>query len=255
MKIKVLGACGSEQPGSCLTGFLINGRVVLDAGTVSSALTERELKRISHVVLSHAHLDHTRGIPFLADNLLGMGKNPLSVAGAPEALQAVREHMFNNQCWPDFTKIPSPKEPAVRLMKLTPGREYDIDGISFKAVRVNHTVPTTGYVIRDNGRAVVYSGDTKATEAIWKAASKLGGELKAVLAETSYPDRLQELAEKTGHLTPRTLGMELAKIKGFDGPVYVYHVKSRFKKEIESELRALGRKKVVVLRDGMEITV
>ena len=107
MKIKVLGACGSEQPGSCLTGFLINGRVVLDAGTVSSALTERELKRISHVVLSHAHLDHTRGIPFLADNLLGMGKDPLSVAGAPEALQAVAAQSRR--------RLPLPLEPPLNV--------------------------------------------------------------------------------------------------------------------------------------------
>ncbi len=255
MKIRVLGGSGSEQPGFCLTGFLINGRVVLDAGTVSSALSPKELSRISHVVLSHAHFDHTRGIPFLADNLLGLTGGPLYIAGASEALTAIKEHMFNNQCWPDFTRIPSVKEPAVRLRKLTPGREYVIDGISFKPVRVNHTVPTTGYIIRENGKAIAYSGDTQATEAIWKAASRLGGELKAVLAETSYPDRMQEMAEKTGHLTPRTLAMELGKLKGFDGPVYVYHVKSRFRAEIERDLKALGRKKVVVVHDGMEIAI
>jgi ribonuclease BN (tRNA processing enzyme) len=255
MKIRVLGASGSEQPGRGLTGFLINGRVVLDAGTVSSALTTNELSAISHVVLSHAHFDHTRGIPFLADNLLGMGKSPLCVAGPSETVAALSRHMFNNECWPDFTKIPSVKEPAIRFMKLAPGREYEIEGMSFKPVRVNHTVPTTGYIIREGGKAIVYSGDTKETESIWKAASKFGSELKAVLVETSYPDRMQEMADKTGHLTPRALGMELEKIEGFKGPVYVYHVKSRFQAEIEAGLRALGRKKVVVLKDGMALNI
>ena len=42
MKIKVLGGSGSEGPGFNLTGFLINDHVVLDAGTISAALSEDE---------------------------------------------------------------------------------------------------------------------------------------------------------------------------------------------------------------------
>ena len=61
MKIKVLGGFGSELPGCNLTGFLINGRIVLDAGTISSSLDVSDLRKISHVVLSHAHLDHISG--------------------------------------------------------------------------------------------------------------------------------------------------------------------------------------------------
>ena len=63
---------------------------------------------------------------------------------------------------------------------------------------------------------------------------------------------MQRLADKSGHLTPRTLGEELKKLEGYDGPVYIYHVKSPYLVDIEREIDALGRKDVIVVREGME---
>jgi cAMP phosphodiesterase len=255
MKIKVLGGSGSLQKGVGLTGFLINGHVVLDAGTVPGALTVNEQADVTHVVLSHAHLDHISGLPFMVDNIAGLKGSPLQILASGPVLQTLSENIFNGKVWPDFTKIPSPKKPAMKFRELTPGREARIDGgLSIKPFRVNHSVPTTGYIIRENGKSVVYSGDTGATEDIWKAASRLGSALAAVFVETSFPDRMQDLADRTGHLTPRSLKDELKKITGYEGPVFVYHVKSQYLDEIKRELRALKRG-VKIVRGGMDITV
>ena len=51
MRIRVLGGFGSEQPCCNLTGFLLNGCVMLDAGTISTGLTLAEMTAITHVVL------------------------------------------------------------------------------------------------------------------------------------------------------------------------------------------------------------
>jgi cAMP phosphodiesterase len=255
MNIKVLGGSGSLQRGFGLTGFLINGHVVLDAGTISGALTVAEQAKVTHVVLSHAHLDHISGLPFMVDNVVGLKDSPLEILAFEPALLALRENIFNNKVWPDFTRIPTPKSPVMKFRKLTPGREARIsDSLSIKPFRVNHSVPTTGYIISGQGKAVVYSGDTGPTDDIWKAASRLGPALRAVLVETSFPNRLQALADKTGHLTPQSLKGELEKIKGYEGPVFVYHVKSQYLAEIRRELGALKRG-IKIVRGGMELKI
>jgi len=76
--IRVLGCHGSEltivdgQGGTyeCRTcGFLVNETCMVDAGSVSAGLQEAEQGKIRHVLLSHAHFDHIKGLPLLADNL------------------------------------------------------------------------------------------------------------------------------------------------------------------------------------------
>jgi hypothetical protein len=42
MMIKVLGAAGSEVPGHNSPAFLVDGKMLLDAGTVAKALNIRE---------------------------------------------------------------------------------------------------------------------------------------------------------------------------------------------------------------------
>ena len=253
MRIRVLGGFGSELPCCNLTGFLINDTVMLDAGTISTALEIKEQTKITHVVLSHAHLDHTKGIPFMADNIIGKVNAPVEITAIDDVLIDIRTHLLNNRIWPDFTKIPSLAKPILKYKRVTAGRETGMgNGLSLKPIMVNHTVPCTGYIIKEDSKAFVYSGDTKSTDAIWKAASRLGKELKAVFIETSFPNRMQFIADLSGHLTPQSLGAEIDKIKGYDGPVYVYHVKSQYLMEIEREIDALGRKDIIVIRDGME---
>lgn len=256
MKIHVLGAFGAELPCCNLTGFLINDSVMMDAGTITGVLSVEEQARITHVVMSHAHLDHTKGIPFMADNVIGRTIGPVQLVGAKEVLDTLEAHLFNNKIWPDFTRIPSQKSPVLKYRPVVPGRVVSIGGgLKVKPIWVNHTVPCTGYIIWEGDKAVVYSGDTKSTDQIWKAASKLGDKLKAVFVETSFPNRMQQLADLSGHLTPQTLGVELEKIKGYKGPVYVYHVKSQYLVEMEREIAEVGRKNIVVLRDEMNLEV
>jgi len=58
MKIRVLGAYGAEGLGQRPTAFLVNERILVDAGTVGGALTAAEQRLIQHALISHAHLDH-----------------------------------------------------------------------------------------------------------------------------------------------------------------------------------------------------
>jgi len=262
MKIRVLGCHGSDQlldgaHGSrqCRTcGFLVNETVLLDAGTVGTALRLDEQKRIRHVLLSHLHHDHIQGLPTLADNLADDIDDPVALTSIPQVLKGLQTHVFNDTIYPDFLKLPDPQHPVFVCRALEVGRESEVDGLRVTAIPVNHLVPTVGFLIRDKDSSFLYSGDTYETEEIWKVAAR-EPTLKAAFIETSFPDDMAELARVSKHLTPSIFAREFHKIGRPDLPVYVYHLKPRVRERIKRELARLGIAKLTVLEEGQEITI
>ncbi|TMH07055.1 MAG: 3',5'-cyclic-nucleotide phosphodiesterase, partial [Betaproteobacteria bacterium] len=53
MIIRVLGCSGAIAAGCRTTSFLLDGTVLIDAGTGVGDLTLDELSRIDHVLISH----------------------------------------------------------------------------------------------------------------------------------------------------------------------------------------------------------
>jgi ribonuclease BN (tRNA processing enzyme) len=125
---------------------------------------------------------------------------------------------------------------------------FRVNGLSVRAVRVSHIVPTTGFVVEDGTVSVAYSSDTAPTDRFWEVVNRTRN-LKAVIVETSFPDELQELANVSGHLTPQTLNVELRKLKR-DVPVYLYGAKPRHLARIRAEVRALKRRRLAFLVQG-----
>ena len=107
MKIRVLGCHGSEPRDRQATAFLVNDSVLLDAGTVTSVLTLEEQKKIRAVLITHSHLDHTKDILFLADNVIGENITSIEVISIPEVLDILKCHLLNDKIWPDFTTLPT----------------------------------------------------------------------------------------------------------------------------------------------------
>lgn len=265
MKIRVLGCHGSDQllerdgkARQCRTcGFLINGTVMIDAGTIGAALRLDEQKRIRHILLSHLHFDHVQGLPTLADNLVEEETDtvdPVTLASIPSVLDGLHAHLFNGKVYPDFFSLPEAAHPIFVPRALDPGKDTDVSSLHVRAIPVNHQVPTVGFLIRDGDSSVLYSGDTHATDEIWKEAAR-ERTLKAAFIETSFPNRLMELAVISKHLTPALLAKELQKLGRPDLPVYIYHLKPRFRQEIIGELGQLGIRKLTVLEEGQEVEV
>src|SRR5438094_8701661 len=69
MKIKVVGSFGSEGQGQRPSAFLVDDKVLVDAGTVGGALTLAEQIEVEYALVSHAHFDHIAGLAFLTDTL------------------------------------------------------------------------------------------------------------------------------------------------------------------------------------------
>jgi len=115
-------------------------------------------------------------------------------------------------------------------------------------------VESSGFVVRRGAAAFAISGDTGPTTAFWREVNRQPG-LRALLVELSFPSRMQRLADRSGHLTPRTLVGELAKVERAGVPVYLYHLKPAFEAELRAELAELGLRGVTVLESGDEIAI
>jgi cAMP phosphodiesterase len=157
--------------------------------------------------------------------------------------------MLNDDIWPDFTALPSPEFPTLALKEIAEGASHSVGDLVFMPIAVNHTVPAVGYWVKGMGGAFLYTGDTGPTEKIWSTVASSEG-LRAIVAEVSFPNRLQKVADLSGHLTPQRLGKELEKAQNPSLPIFVTHMKPQFLEEIHQEIRSLGIGDIQLLEQG-----
>jgi cAMP phosphodiesterase len=251
MLLEVLGCHGGSVPNRRLPSFLINGHLLLEAGSVTAALPLGAQAGIEHVLVSHAHLDHIVGLAFLADNVqsaqTAAGRSvTLTAASLGPVVDDLRAHCYNNRLWPDFTRLPTREDPTLRLRTLREREPVEIGDLTIVPVAVEHAVPACGFVLHDGTSGIVLSGDTGPTADIWKAAREFKN-IRAVLVETAFPNRMEELARVSGHLTPALLEREMEKMP--DAPLWVYHIKPAHFEETVEELGRLGSRVHVLEQD------
>jgi cAMP phosphodiesterase len=248
MRVDVLGCHGGEVPNLRLPTFLINGRLLLEAGAVTGALPLPKQAAIDHVLVSHAHLDHVVGLAFLVDNIQAAAgrTGPVTMASLAPVVEDLHAYCFNNRLWPDFTVLPTREAPALRLEVLGPGEATKFGGLTVIAVPVTHSVPAAGFVLSDGTSGFVFSGDTGPTTRLWEVARHVP-EVRATLVETAFPSRLDALARASGHLTPALLEREMEKMP--DGPVWIYHIKPTYYEETAAELARLDSRVQILQQD------
>jgi cAMP phosphodiesterase len=251
VRLRVLGCSGGELPGHRTTCFLVDGRLAVDAGALTASLPLRDLARLEDVVLTHGHLDHVKDVPLVADLLAGLRRRPLRVHASAACADMLRRHVFNGVLWPDFTRLPSRARPAIEIRPFAPGRTFRAGRYAIHPVPVNHPVESVGFLVSDGKARFAVSGDTGPTEALWRRVSAARG-LRALLVETSFPNSMQALADRSGHLTPDTLAGELAKVKRGGYPVYLYHLKPAHAADLRRDLARLALDGVRILEMGDE---
>ena len=222
-----------------MTSFLVDGQVAVDAGAITRALTIEEQRQVRHVLVTHTHMDHTNTLPFLIENSFGSSDQPVSIFCTKRVLAGVRRHLFNNDTWPDFTRIPNHLYPSVRFEEIEVETTFEITdlpggSLEVMAIEVNHIVPTTGLLLRQGSSSVIFTSDTGPTSRIWEIANDTE-DLAAIITEVSFPNRMQDVADVSLHLTPKTLGVELGKLDR-EIPVYLYHFKPPYVGELRNEL-------------------
>ena len=252
MKLRVLGCSGGSVRGRFLSCFLLNDHIALDAGGLTGPLTLEEQFRVRHVIVSHTHLDHNCGLPFLVDNIFGHLDEPIVVYGTASVVKSLKNHMFNDELWPDFSRLPSMEAPTLKFQEVCPEKTFEIEGLSFTPVEVEHLIPTVGFVVEDGSGAIIYTSDTGPTDRIWHVASTQP-ELKCIITEVSFSNDDDALARASGHMTPGILAGELKKFPK-DVPVLLTHAKPGNLTRIKQEIRALNLSSVELIEQNKTYT-
>ena len=252
MQIRVLGAHGGSTPNHRQTSFLLNGRVALDAGALTETLTLEEQAQVSAVLVTHSHMDHVASLPFLVENVFGRTTGTIELVTTAAVAASLRCHLFNNDLWPDFTRIPNRLLPTVAFREIEPGLPFRIHELTATAIPVDHLVPTCGYLLSEGETSVLFSGDTGPTDAIW-AVARAAPNLRAIFVECSFPDEMVEIARVSCHLTPSLLEEEMKKFPP-DVPVLLYHMKPTALPALHRQVAALGQPRVRILSDGETLT-
>ena len=246
MELRVIGCHGGETPRHRTSAFVVDERLAIDAGSLTSGMDLRAQFRLSACLISHAHLDHIRDLATIADNRCQADCDPLLVAATKETIAVMKKHFFNNLIWPDFSVIPNRARPTIQFVELKPEKKIEIAGYNVRSVAVNHTIDSSGFIIESPDATIAYSGDTGPTERLWELLNKEPN-LKALLMEVSFPNREQKLATVSGHHTPRTLLKDLKKFKKpQDLPTLLYHIKPVFQGEVEQEIARIKGVNVTV---------
>lgn len=224
MRVRVLGCSGAIAKECRTTSFLIDGDVLVDAGTGVGDLSLQEMRGIRHVLLTHSHLDHVAALPLMIDSVASQLAEPIRVHALPGTIAALKTHIFNDVIWPDFSRIPSPQSPFLRFEEVHVGQRLDLDGKSVEVLPAVHTVPACGYAVAGGERSWVFTGDTERNPDFWRRLNQL--EVAALVIETAFSNREQDLARRSLHLSPLALAEELDCIaKGKRFPIFITHTK------------------------------
>lgn len=247
MRIEVLGSYGGESVKCRLTCLLINDTLALDAGSLSQALPIDRQRKVETVLLSHSHMDHTNSLPFFIENVYGRTR-AIDIYASSATIYSIRKHLFNNASWPDFTRLPNNLLPSIRFHELEEEVPVVLGGVTVTPFFVNHVVPTFGYLLEQDGVSIVWSSDTGPTVRLWEIANAAAG-LKALCLDTSFDNSMQQIADLSLHLTPRTMAREIEKLQR-EVPIFLHHLKPPCIERIVPEVRALDNARVGFLEQG-----
>jgi len=212
MQLRILGCSGSINRGAHTTSLLVDDDVLIDAGTGVGELTLKEMMSIQHVFLTHSHLDHIAGLPFLVDVLFSRDTDPLRVYASHDTVAAIHKHIFNWQIWPDFAELPSKKSPAIKFYAMDNDSTMELDGRRFEMIPVNHVVPGVAYHVSNGGGSFCFSGDTTTNDSLWDTLNKKDP-LDLLVVEVGFPDEQIALSRLAKHYCPQLLGEDLRKLK------------------------------------------
>ena len=193
-------------------------RLLLDGSSGNSLLRQGAAVGIlaedfDQVLLTHQHADHMGGLPFLQGQrtLVNPDGPPLRIYSTDESLDALRslceatrmrsisidkEGAKDQAGRPVFQWLPTPSGHAVELGASTHASSFSVD----------HIDGAVGWRVECNGISVVFSGDTRFSNDLVKAAK--GARL--LIHEALSTEEVEETTRSRGHSTSADAGRAAA---------------------------------------------
>jgi len=253
MRIKVLGCLGGRIPGQELTGLLVDEELLLDAGSASTSLKLSAQNQIKYLLLSHTHLDHLYGLAFLLENRLhARAGAPLAIFASKDAAEILTSDFLIESI--AGSAVAQNLDQLVDITAVEPDKEYRFGKYAVQPVLVNHFSGALGFFVSDGESEFLFTSDTGPTDAVWDKL-KQRTDCKLLITEVSFPNRLEEVARLSRHLTPALLKVELEKAGASNRAVYLYHFKPGYLDLLFQELTEIQDFDLHLLKIGMELEV
>ncbi len=237
MIIRLTGAHNAESAATRLAGIVIDGRVALDAGSLTRSLSLEELQDLRHVFLTHRHYDHIRDLPALAYATPLAGT--LHVYGLTDTLDALSAHLMNNVIYSAYQeRTGQDGNPRARFHPLEPDESVTIGDLAVTPRAATHTAPALGFLVSNGERSLYYTGDT----APGFSSHLVTSPPDILISEVTYSNVGAEDAARNGHMTPALLHGEIASVvneSGWTPRVIVVHRNPAHDRQIADEIDAL----------------
>ncbi len=233
-----------------LVAYVVNDRIAVDAGCLGFGFPLAAQKQVTDLFLSHCHLDHVASLPIFLDNVFEYGPECVVVHGSQQTLQMLQQDILNDRLWPDFVSLSTPTSAFLKLNELTDYQQVSVGNMRVTPLPLIHVVPVFGYLIEDPTSAVAIISDTHSGSGVCEYLAQIPN-LKAVLLECSFPDKLDWLADKALHLIPKSFAQEIQALPP-SVRVMAIHIKPAWYDPVVDELRALGLPNIEIGQTGME---
>jgi cAMP phosphodiesterase len=237
LSILPLGCYGSDLENKKCISMQVSPSTVIDTGSLMSSLDIAQLLEIKNVIITHSHFDHIKNLPIFADFMLSLGNHVFTVYTTEKIMSEIKTHILNDLIWPDFTKLPSKSKPTINFQHIEFDKVFALDGIEFLPVEVNHLVESIGFIIKKGNDAIAYSGDTYICDNFVDHVNAESS-VRTICWETSFPNRLENIAVASKHLTPALLEKELLRLKR-QHAVHTFHLKPNLEQEIIADINSI----------------
>lgn len=248
MRLTVIGSGTiSLSPTRGCAAYLLEAgaqRLLLDCGPGAAHTMARhgiDWWGVTHVVLSHFHLDHIGDLPTLIfayrHARMEPRTAPLTIIGPAGTRQLIERW---SAALGDWLALPGFPLEVVELMLEEPLELAD--GVRLTSRSVPHTAESVAYSVEHDGRRLVYTGDTGNDPSLgpWAAGCDL------LLAECSLPDSMQ----MPYHLTPsETAALATAAAPGQLVVTHMYPPVEGI--DLRAELGARWAGPTVIATDGL----
>lgn len=245
MLVRIIGGHGGVSPGFRATSYLIDGKLLIDAGSVASGIQIEEQSHIDYILISHAHLDHISDLAFMADNCFGIKGRPFEIYTNEPVRKAIKSHLLNDIIWPDFTQLPNKENPTLRFHDVEPKMSLVLGDYRILPIPVNHSTGALGFIVERKNATVIFTQDTGPTDEIWEFAKGVKN-LKAIFSEVSFPNALSQVARDSQHHTPLSMRDEIKKMPK-DVPIFLGHLKPNFQSQLFREIEDLNDDRITIL--------
>jgi ribonuclease BN (tRNA processing enzyme) len=214
----MLGAHNQESLDVKVGGILVDDRVALDAGALTSTLTTRQQLGLKAVLVTHHHFDHIKDLVMLAApfHIREARLNIYAIQPVYDALHYLLA--YPGKLYTNFFESPEGK-PAFNFTVISPLNPFRIEGYDILPVPVNHSTPAVGFqVTAPDGKKLFYTGDTgPGLDECWRHISP-----DLLIIECTASNRYLKVCLENGHMCPSLLKEELIMFRSLKG--YLPHV-------------------------------